>query len=48
MDDTNDSGSHALRVLDVMNNSRHQMISTSIGHDLKASDAMNTLGMWMT
>ena len=42
MDDMNDSRSHALRALDVMNNSSLMMVLTILVHELKAIDAMNS------
>ena len=48
MDDMNDSGSYELRVLDVMNSLGFCFISMTLGHELKAIDARNSSGLWMT
>ena len=48
MHDMNDSRSHELKALDVMNNLGQWMIWTVLGRKLKALDAMNSSGLWMT
>ena len=50
MDNINELGSHELRSLDVMNNSRLMMISTILGHEpiaLNAINAMNNSWLWL-
>ena len=48
VDDMNDSGSHQLKPLYAMNILGLQVIWTILGHEEKASNVMNNLGLWMT
>ena len=48
MDDMNDAGSHELKTLDEMNSSGFCFTSTTLGREVKALDARNISGLWMT
>ena len=48
VDDINDSRSHDLGALDVMNSLELRLIWRILHYELKPLDAMNNLGSWMT
>ena len=47
MDDKNNSGSHELKPLNVINSLGLLMTWATLGRELRALDSMNNLGLWM-